>query len=136
MLKFSNKDTWLGSGVFKVNFEQFQHNVSSIDFVFELVNLNMYLCGGQMDVFIFDFEQVLLCWVFQGEETFSNSVYWVNIYLFKFNNGNTRIICEIFSKLTVKTLELRQWRRSGIFVVNFEMISHIVLVFPLLTLNN
>ena len=89
-----------------------------------------------MDVFIFDFEQVLLCWVFQGEEAFSNSVYWVNIYLFKFNNGNTRIICEIFSKLTVKTLELRQWRRSGIFVVNFEMISHIVLVFPLLTLNN
>ena len=46
MLKFSNKDTWLGSGVFKANFKQFQHNISSIDFVFELINLNMYLCGG------------------------------------------------------------------------------------------
>ena len=27
------------------------------------------------------------------------------------------------------------WRRSGIFVVNFEHISHLVLVFLLLTLN-
>ena len=46
MLKFINKDTWLGSGVFKVNFEQFQQNISSIAFVFELINLNMYLCDG------------------------------------------------------------------------------------------
>ena len=28
-----------------------------------------------------------------------------------------------------------QWRRSGIFIVNFEHISHLVLVFLLLTLN-
>ena len=27
------------------------------------------------------------------------------------------------------------WRRSGVFVIDFERISHIVLVFPLLTLN-
>ena len=26
-------------------------------------------------------------------------------------------------------------RRSGVFIVNFEQISHFVLVFPLLTLN-
>ena len=29
----------------------------------------------------------------------------------------------------------RQWRRFGIFIVNFEHISHLVLVFLLLTLN-
>ena len=29
----------------------------------------------------------------------------------------------------------RQWRSSGAFIVNFEHVSHLVLVFPLLTLN-
>ena len=38
------------------------------------------------------------------------------------------------SKLTVKTVERDQWRRSGVFNVNFEHISHLVLVFLLLTL--
>ena len=28
-----------------------------------------------------------------------------------------------------------QWRRSGVFILNFEDISHLVLVFLLLTLN-
>ena len=32
-------------------------------------------------------------------------------------------------------LQRRQWRRSGVFIVNFEHISHLVLVFVLLTLN-
>ena len=35
----------------------------------------------------------------------------------------------------MKIPERRQLRRSGIFIVNFEHISHIVLVFLLLTLN-
>ena len=56
-----------------------------------------------------------------------------NIYLFKINNRNTRDRCEICSKLTIKILERRQWRRTGIF--NFEHISHLFLVFQLLTLN-
>ena len=58
-----------------------------------------------------------------------------NIYLFKVNNKNTRKRCEICSKLTIKTPERRQWRRSGVFIVNFEHISHLVLVFLLLTSN-
>ena len=33
-------------------------------------------------------------------------------------------MCEICSKLTIKTLEQRQWRRSAVFIVNFELISH------------
>ena len=43
--------------------------------------------------------------------------------------------CEICSKLTIKTPERRQWRRSGVFIVNFEHISHLFLVFLFLTLN-
>ena len=57
------------------------------------------------------------------------------IYLFKVNNGNTRTTCETCSKLTIKIPKRRHCRRSGVFIVNFEHISHIVLVFPLLTLN-
>ena len=40
-----------------------------------------------------------------------------------------------YSKLTIETPERRHWRRSGVFIVNFEHISHLVLVFLLLTLN-
>ena len=41
-------------------------------------------------------------------------------------------MCEINSKLTIKAPERRL---SGVFIVNFEQISQIVLVFPLMTLN-
>ena len=57
------------------------------------------------------------------------------IYLLKVNNRNTRTRCEICSKLTINTPERRYWRRSGVFIVNFEHISHLALVFLLLTLN-
>ena len=38
-------------------------------------------------------------------------------------------------KFNKKTLERRQERRFGVFVVNFERISNFFLVFPLLTLS-
>ena len=57
-------------------------------------------------------------------------------YMFTVNYGNTRTRCEIYSKLTIKTPERRQWRRSGVFIVNFEHISHLVLVFLKLTLSS
>ena len=47
-------------------------------------------------------------------------------YMFKVNNRNTITTCEICSKLIIKI--------SGIFIVNFEHVSHLVLVFLLLTL--
>ena len=47
------------------------------------------------------------------------------------NNRNTRTRCEIWSKLTIKTPGRRDWRRSGVFIVNFKHISHRVLVFLL-----
>ena len=55
--------------------------------------------------------------------------------LFKVNNKNTRTWCELCSKLTMKTPERRQWRCSGVFIVNFEHISLLVLVFLMLTLS-
>ena len=40
------------------------------------------------------------------------------------------------SKLAIETLEQGvKWRRSGVFIVNFEHISHLVLVFLVSTLN-
>ena len=54
---------------------------------------------------------------------------------FIFNYGNTRTMREICSKLKIKTPEGRR-RPSGVFIVNFEKVSHMVLVFLLLTSNN
>ena len=58
-----------------------------------------------------------------------------NIYLLKVNKRNTRKRCGICSKLTIKTPERHHWRRSAIFIVNFEHISQFFLVYLLLTLN-
>ena len=69
---------------------------------------------------------------------YSEQLYGINpagIYLLKVNNRNTRTRCEICSKITIKTPERRHWRRSGVFIVSFEHISHLVLLFLLLTLN-
>ena len=55
-------------------------------------------------------------------------------YIFKINNRKTRPRCEICFKVITKTLE-RRWRRSGVFIANFEHIPHPVLVFLLLTLS-
>ena len=49
--------------------------------------------------------------------------------------ANTKTMYEISSKLTIITTQRCHWRRSGVFIVNFELISHIILTFPLLTLN-
>ena len=48
----------------------------------------------------------------------------VGIYLFKVNNRNTRTRCEICSELR---------HQNDVFIVNFEHISHLVLLFLLLT---
>ena len=69
-----------------------------------------------------------------------------SIYLFKVNNGNTRILCEISSKvnnkkkqslkLTIKTTEKLLKTSFGCLYTNFKQILYIALVFPLLlTLN-
>ena len=48
--------------------------------------------------------------------------YPVGIYMFKVNNRNTKIRCEICSKLTIKIPKRRHWRRSVVFIVNFKKV--------------
>ena len=48
--------------------------------------------------------------------------------MFKVNNRNTRTRCEICSKLNTKTPERRQWRPSGVFIVNFTPCSNVFIV--------
>ena len=60
----------------------------------------------------------------------------VEIYLFKINNGNAQQVCEICSKLVIKTLKQCSLRRSGVYIVNFERISYVFLAFPMLTLSS
>ena len=55
--------------------------------------------------------------------------------MFKVNHRNTRARCEICSKLTIETPERAHWCRSGVFIVNFEHISYLFLLFLLLTLS-
>ena len=72
-----------------------------------------------------------------------------SIYLFKVDNRNTRTICEVCSKLKIKTPERRlstperchwhMWNlfrvnneETGFFTVNLKQILHIVLMFLLL----
>ena len=60
-------------------------------------------------------------------------MYPLGIYLLKVIIRSTRTRCEICSKLTIKRPERHHWRRSGVFIINFEHISLLVLVFLLLT---
>ena len=46
------------------------------------------------------------------------------IYLLKVSNRNTRTMCEVCPKLSVKTPERR---RSGVIFINLKHISYIVL---------
>ena len=70
--------------------------------------------------------------------------YFVNLFhtepsrhlLLKVINRNSRTRFEICSKLTIRTPERCHWRPLDVFIVNFEHISHLVLVVLLLTLNN
>ena len=55
-------------------------------------------------------------------------------YMLRVNNRNIRARCEICSKLTIKTPDQRQWRRSGVFTINLEHISHLF-VFLSLTMS-
>ena len=57
------------------------------------------------------------------------------IYLFKVNIENASIMFKTCSKLSIKIIERRHWRRVGAFIVNLEQISPILLVLLLLILN-
>ena len=67
-----------------------------------------------------------------NNRTTYNSANIYAAYNHKVNDWNTKKRGEICSKLTIKTLERRHWRRSGAFIVNFENISHLFLKFLLM----
>ena len=50
-------------------------------------------------------------------------------YHFKINNRCTGKWCEICPKLRTMTPERHQWIRFGVFIVNFENISHVFTCF-------
>ena len=52
-----------------------------------------------------------------------------NIYIFKVSNRNFSKRSEICPKLTIKTPERSQWRRSLFFIVNFKHILHLFCCF-------
>ena len=51
------------------------------------------------------------------------TVYSSRHLLVQSQNRNTGKMCEICSKLTIKTPERRHWRRSGVCIVNFEQVN-------------
>ena len=64
-----------------------------------------------------------------------NLIHPAGIYMFKVNNRNTKIRCEICLKLTIKTPERLYWCCCNVFIANFNHISHLVVVFLLITLS-
>ena len=69
---------------------------------------------------------------------FASNVFRVNnkqssIFICLNSRNGVPTICEICSKLTIKTPEQRQWPLSGGFIVNFEQILQIVTGARLLT---
>ena len=65
--------------------------------------------------------------------------YWnffsASIFSIKVINVNTKIMSEICSKFTIKKPEWRHWCHSGVYIVNFEQISHITVDFEQVTLS-
>ena len=65
------------------------------------------------------FWQLLVSSDYRSQQTFT---------FFKVNNRNTRKRYEICSKLTITIPERHHCHHSGVFIVNFEHISHLFLV--------
>ena len=62
------------------------------------------------------------------------SLFPADIYLSELTMETPEQSVEICLKLTITTPERRQWRRPDIFIINFEHISNLLLVFLLLPL--
>ena len=80
-------------------------------------------------------ENFIVCNKFDFMHSFFIFFSPAGIYLLKGNCRNSRARCEICSKLKIKTSEWCHWQCSVVFIVNFEHISHLGLVFQFLTLS-
>ena len=105
---------------------------------------NYVLCIVIVVLILFSYDDKLteIVYILQNATAPCHNIFFVKschraiqagIYLVKVNNRNTRTRCEICSEFTIKTPERRQWRRSAVFLVNFENISHLAVVFLSLT---
>ena len=81
-----------------------------------------------------EYNIISLAWLFFLLNLQNSQCHQANLCLLIVNNRSTRKRCKICSKLAIKTPKRRHWRRSGIFIVNSEHISHLFLVLLLLTL--
>ena len=70
-------------------------------------------------------------WDFYRIANFSTNKYNHNV-----NDRNARKRCDIYSELIIKTPEQSYWCRFGVLIVIFEHISHLFLVFLLLTFDS
>ena len=102
----------------KPNFEDYDVNVRNLWYSLELSDKYNDASDSSRAPLLLYLNKFHLSW---NSVIYFYRWYPADIYLFKVNNANTRTICEISS--------------PGVFVVNFEQISHIVEVFPLLILN-
>ena len=84
-------------------------------------------------------EWVIVREVVKVHDKFSRTTSPTGNYMFKVINGNTRTRCKLCPKLTIKTLEQRPNVSNEplilvwYLIVKFEHISHLVLVFLMLT---
>ena len=65
----------------------------------------------------------------RGLLSFTYQTYQADNYMLKVNSKNASIRCGICAKLTIKVPKQRWFCRSSIFIVNFQNILHLVLVF-------
>ena len=116
----SERRQWRRAVVSNVNFEHISHFL-----VFLLLTLNTWLPAGQVLLPVGNIvrssnhRKLATC---HEQDLILSRTCPVNIYL-----KNTWKRYEICLKLTIKTPERRQWRCSGVFVVNFENISYLFL---------
>ena len=105
--------------------------VHNREFTWNLTHIVSNVCKCNLLDVHFQEIQFTLCEDLLRKEMRTRCVCPAGVYLLKVNNKNTRTTCEICSKLLIKTPERLHWRRSGVFIVNFEQISHIVIWFLL-----
>ena len=111
-----------------------QETADLVTFAEEILNGNFIFCPVNRSSSCTNYLR------FRSSEDFldlsvAENAFSVGIYLFKVNDENIRTMCDICSKLTIKTPEQSQWCHSGVFVVHFEKNCYIFLVFLLMSLN-
>ena len=93
--------------------------------MFKLYNKNARIAGACIFEHISHFFLgflLLTSSIYVFTELLENSLMLAKIDLFKVSSRNTKKRFQTCLKLTIKTQERRQCRRSGVFIVNFKHI--------------